>query len=327
MHPAAAATTTSKLDLTDVTICAIDSVNVLATAAALGRSIRSCAFGDAILFSHEQADGPFRCVKIAPVGSAAAYSEFLYKHMPRLIATPFVLVVQWDGFVIDPPAWRPDFRQYDYIGAPWPFVSDGLSVGNGGFSLQSQELLRAMLDDRFLLRKDVNSDWQVCRDFRTQLESEFGLRFASEVVAERFSYETLRVREFTDARPPTFGFHGMGNMWRYVDDAEMIAMADRLSPHVFASHHYANLLVTYFLLGRYKTFAALYARLKMHLADDTAALIRKVVGETNHDVAALFAGLGERLITRPGRAWMLAWDLKRARRDALVRLAGVPGSV
>ncbi|MBR0829734.1 hypothetical protein JQ596_29800 [Bradyrhizobium manausense] len=325
MQPAGPATT-SKLDLTDVTICAIDSVNVAATAAALDRSIRSCAFGDAILFSHEQLEGPFRCVRIDPVGSTAAYSEFLYKHMPRLIETPFVLVVQWDGYVVDPAAWKQDFRRYDYIGAPWPFVSDGFSVGNGGFSLQSQKLLRAMLDDRFLLRLDVNSDWQVCRAFRSQLESEFGLRFAPQAVAETFSYETLSVQEFTGARPPTFGFHGIGNMWRYVDDAEMIAMTRRLSPHVFASPQYANLLVTYFLLGRYKTFAALYARLKAHRAVDTAALIRKVVGEANHDVAALFAGLGDRLIARQERAWMLAWDLRRARRGALDRLAGVGAS-
>lgn len=325
MHHATPATTTFKPDLADVTICAIDSVNVSATKAALDRSIGSCTFGDAVLFSHEQADGAFRCVTIDRIDSTAAYSDFLYKQMPRLIETPFVLIVQWDGYVIDPSAWRPDFRQYDYVGAPWPFVDDGFSVGNGGFSLQSRKFLQAMLDDRLVLREDVNSDWQVCRTFRPQLENEFGLRFAPQAVAETFSYETVPIREFTAARPQTFGFHGMGNMWRYVGDAEMIAMVDRLSSHVFASPHYANLMVTYFLLGRYKTFAALYARLKGHLAHDATALIRTVVGEVNHDIAALFANLGDRLIAHPRRAWMLVLDLKRARRDALLRLAGVPG--
>lgn len=235
-----------------------------------------------------------------------------------------VLVVQWDGYVVDPSAWRPDFRLYDYVGAPWPFVTDGFSVGNGGFSLQSQQFLRAMRDDRFVLHEDVHSDWQACRAFRPQLESEFGLRFAPQAVAEAFSHETLSLREFTTARPPTFGFHGMGNMWRYIDDGEMIAMADQLAPHVFASPHCAKLLVTYFLLGRYKTFAALYARLKAHCAHDATALIRTVVGEVNHDIAALFASLGDRLIAHPRRAWMLVWDLKRARRVVLERLAGGP---
>ncbi|TPQ28192.1 hypothetical protein C2U70_29735, partial [Bradyrhizobium guangdongense] len=157
-----------------------------------------------------------------------------------------------------------------------------------------------------------------------QLEGEFGLRFALPAVAEAFSYETLSIRDFTAMRAPTFGFHGMGNMWRYVDDAEMIAMADQLAPHVFVSPHYANLLVTYFLLGRFKTFAALYARLKAHPAHDTTALLRTVVGEVNHDVAALFASIGDRLIAHPRRAWMLVWDLKRARRAVLERLTGVP---
>ena len=122
------------------------------------------------------------------------------KGLRRYVDTSHVLVIQWDGYVVDAAAWRPEFRQYDYIGAPWPFVSDGFSVGNGGFSLQSQKFLRVMRDDRFVLREDVNSDWQVCRTFREQLESEFGLRFAPRVVAEAFSYETLSIREFTGAR-------------------------------------------------------------------------------------------------------------------------------
>ena len=143
---------TSKPDLTDVTICAIDSVNVPATVAALDRSIRSCRFGDAILFSHEAVQGPFQSIKIDRVGSTAAYSEFLYRHLPRLIETPFVLVVQWDGYVIDPAAWAPDFRRYDYIGAPWPFVSDDFSVGNGGFSWQSPMATRSAAALRSLVR-------------------------------------------------------------------------------------------------------------------------------------------------------------------------------
>ena len=55
-----------------------------------------------------------------------------------MISTPFVLVIQWDGYIVDPSAWANAFRKYDYVGA---VVHDkrGTFVGNGGFSLRSPQ--------------------------------------------------------------------------------------------------------------------------------------------------------------------------------------------
>lgn len=44
-----------------------------------------------------------------------------------------MLIMQWDGFVSDPAAWRPEFFEYDYIGPRWPWNEEPHNVGNGVF--------------------------------------------------------------------------------------------------------------------------------------------------------------------------------------------------
>jgi hypothetical protein len=265
---------TGKLDLRDVTLCAIDSVNVSLTARALRLSMAQCDFGDAILFSHAPVTGPFRAVEIERLDSTAAYSNFLFKRMPALIETPYVLVVQWDGYVVDPSAWSPTFREYDYIGARWPQVTDGMDVGNGGFSLKSRKFLRAMAEPRFQLDDGINSDWFICRTLRPQLERDYGIRFAAPRVADRFSYEAI------EPRRPSFGFHGLGNMWRHVDDAEMATLIAELSPYAFQTRQSAQLLIAYFRQQKLDLLAAIYGRMKAQLGEEGA---RKRIGISTRD--------------------------------------------
>jgi hypothetical protein len=260
-----------KLDLSDVTICAIDSVNMALAARALHVSMAQCRFADAILFSHAPVDGEFRNEIIPKVNSTAEYSSFLWKRVPTFVDTPFALIVQWDGFVTDAGAWRPEFRDYDYIGARWPFLTDGMSVGNGGFSLRSRKFMSALMQPRFVLDESANCDWQCCRTYRPALESDYGVRFAPEDVADLFSHELA---------PPsqnTFGFHSLENMWRYVEDAEMVELVDRLDPYVCRTYAYAKLILAYFAHRRWEPLAALYAKMKKHVDDDKIEHTIKVV--------------------------------------------------
>ena len=84
-----------------------------------------------------------RVVRIGRLKSASEYSFFVLKALHEYVETQHCLLVQWDGFVTNANAWRPDFLAFDYIGAPWPQFSDGRNVGNGGFSLRSRKLLKA----------------------------------------------------------------------------------------------------------------------------------------------------------------------------------------
>ena len=228
------------LDLSDFTICAADSTNPALTARALHLSKDKCKFGDAIFFSHVPVDGEFRTVKIAKL-DMASYQAFRFKP-PPMIQTPFVLFIEWDGYVIEPRAWHPSFRKYDYIGAKWPHdAADGMRVGNSGFCLQSKKLLDALADPRFVPLENQPVDLLICRTYRPTLEREFGIRFAPKSVADLFSYENIMPRQ------PTFGFHGLGNMWRYMSDAEILSIVDRVDPYVFRTGHFVLLIFAYAL--------------------------------------------------------------------------------
>ena len=261
---------TMKLNLNDVTVCAIDSVNMALSAHALQVTMAQCEFSDAVLFSHVPVEGAFRTIAIENLGSFAAYQIFCVKKLAALIETPFVLVVQWDGYVINADAWTPSFREYDYIGARWVHFNDDMNVGNGGFSLRSRKLLTALTDPRFIVDGAINEDLLICRTFRPALEREYGIRFAPQGVADQFSYETMEPNQ------PTFGFHGMGNMWRHVEDAEMIKLIGNLAPYVCRTSQYIKLLVNYFVLRKFGPLAALYSKLKaLGGSDEILQLIRQ----------------------------------------------------
>ena len=100
-----------------------------------------------------------------------------------------MLIVQWDGYVLDAGAWTDRFLEFDYLSAVWPWYSYR-KVGNGGFSLQSRRLLKATADMPGHL-PDINEDVAICLDWAAELETRYEIEFAPEGLANRFSYERL----------------------------------------------------------------------------------------------------------------------------------------
>jgi hypothetical protein len=196
-----------KLRLSTVTLCAVTSVNVEATIAALRACLDQVDFADCLLLTDAEVVTDhfgIRIVPIAKLDSSRAYSEFILHELAGHIRTAHCLVVQWDGFVLDAGCWDPSFLEYDYIGAPWPQFDDNCSVGNGGFSLRSRKLLEACCDPAF--QASHPEDLAICRINRPLLERRFGIRFADRATAGRFAYERGAPSAFS------FGFHGVFNM-------------------------------------------------------------------------------------------------------------------
>jgi hypothetical protein len=106
------------------------------------------------------------------------------------------------------------------------------------------------------LDSGLGEDKILCRLYRRPLEAEFGLRFAPEPVADRFSYERA-----TPAGP-TFGFHGLFNLWRHEDDAELAALAARVPEAILGAEEYGELLAHCFARERFRASDAFYARLR-----------------------------------------------------------------
>ena len=198
------------LALPQVTLVAISSVNLEATVAALEASIAQVKFGEAKLLSDRRPAAlpdEVEWVEIAPLTSSRAYSDFVLHQLADHIRTPHCLLIQWDGHVINSVCWRPEFLEYDYIGASWPQFADGHDVGNGGFSLRSHALLEACRDQAFTSFHP--EDLAIGRHNRNKLESR-GLRFAPRVLADAFSAE----RSGDPAR--SFGYHGVWHMPRLI---------------------------------------------------------------------------------------------------------------
>lgn len=182
--------------LSNVTICAIDSFQPEKAKKAIERSKRQIKFGGELFIDHMS------------INSRQAYSQFVLQELHKYIHTDFVLIVQWDGWVINSNAWQDAFLDYDYIGAVWPWHPEGLRVGNGGFSLRSKKLLELTADPKFQYQS-INEDDLICHVNRDFLVSN-GIKFAPETLARQFSYE----RELSNIE--TFGFHGEFHMSKYL---------------------------------------------------------------------------------------------------------------
>ena len=98
-------------------------------------------------------------------------------------------------------------------------------------------------------------DDQICRTYRYGLENKFGIKFASEDIADYFSYERSLPEK------STFGFHGIFNIWRYLDDAEVEMYADVFPDSIYSSLGFYEFFLQYFLLRKFKPMHVLYQKL------------------------------------------------------------------
>ena len=164
-------------------------------------------------------------VQIPKITSIEAYNELLLAEAWKHVDTDFVQVIQWDGHVINPRAFRPQFLEVDYIGAVWPHHKTR-RVGNGGFSLRSRRLMKAA----YSLLVDVPG-WQtqpeddlICRTLGERLEAEHNIEFAKGMLAQRYSVEWDF--EFDDL---PFGFHGLALLIAE-HKHDIAGLLDRLAP-------------------------------------------------------------------------------------------------
>jgi tetratricopeptide (TPR) repeat protein len=186
------------------------------------------------------------------VATREDYSRFVVTGLREHLTTPFVLLVQWDGFVVNPAAWSDAFLDFDYIGARWHWHRDGMDVGNGGFSLRSRRLLDALADPAIVV--DANEDEVICRKYRPFLEQRYGIRFAPASLADRFSFEA----DYAAGTP--FGFHGLFNFWRVLSPAELAEFCSDAPDAIALSPQFGQLCRNYMNLGRWSEAATCLER-------------------------------------------------------------------
>lgn len=215
------------LNLPDVTLICVSSVNLDHTLYAFKKSMEKINFGEAKLITDKTPSGFIEngvsIETCKPITSIDEYSHYMIFSLHKHVKTTHCLVIQADGFVINPEQWDPLWLTYDYIGAPWEYVDHAYidpwgnhqRVGNGGFSLRSKKLLEVPLNayvhfdvnwGSFYKHMNANNtaeDGCICVHNRHIYEV-LGCKFAPVEVASRFAHEKP-VPETTGIKP--FGFH------------------------------------------------------------------------------------------------------------------------
>jgi hypothetical protein len=206
----------SLYNLCNVTLLGIDCVNVERLAEAMNVSQKDIEFGAVKLLTSLPADDK-RKIEIPHIGSIEEFSRFCIEDLYKYVDTDYVLLVQYDGFVLNAESWTDEFLKYDYIGAPWlvanwsirdfnfpPETLGTFIVGNGGFCLRSKKFLEtsARLSKQGKIPKINPEDVAMCVWYRDEFEKE-SIKFAPPELASLFSVEGP-----DNKYKKQFGFHG-----------------------------------------------------------------------------------------------------------------------
>lgn len=215
------------LNLNNVTLLCVETREPELAHWAIDKCLSGTQFAKVVLItnldrvSNKRADIEY--VQAPPIKTTKDYSELLLTELDQHVQGSHVLVIQWDSFVINPEMWTDSFLTYDYIGPVWSHHPE-TPVGNGGFSLRSKRLLRAIQHPGFV--KKHPEDYCICavnKDFLAQKD----IQIAPVEVAEKFAVERTPWH-------PAFGFHGFFNFSRVLNDAELRAFI-RMLPENYLS--------------------------------------------------------------------------------------------
>lgn len=275
------------LDLENVTLCAIDTRTPSLALEAMQRSMRGVRYHAAVLFvgdaepvSERAAQAGVELVAIPRIDSIQGYSEFMLKELADWIESDFALIIQWDGFVVNPGCWTREFLDYDYIGAPWTNQPPERTVGNGGFSLRSKRVLRATSDPAMTISHP--EDICICHTNRERLEKQHGIRFAPHELAARFSFERI------PAAAPTFGFHGAFNLPAVMAPDEIDSIARAMTSRMARHRDARDLALALVADGRYATARHLlmkWIRARSHVAEALSLWARTYIYELDERLA------------------------------------------
>ncbi len=209
-----------KLELPNVTLLAVTSVDIEETQIAMRISLHNIKFGATKLLSSSLPQKKYSDIEYVsiPAIDFMGYNRLIIEDLHKYFKTSHCLIVQADSFVVSARLWKDEFLKYDYIGAPWSekvHFNSNLTlnmkkncVGNGGFSLRSRKLVETTKKINFdsLKLPLKNEDVIICHYLYDQMISE-GILFAPPKLASEFSLENVN-RLYGQDSNSVFGFHG-----------------------------------------------------------------------------------------------------------------------
>ena len=205
------------LNLYEITLIAVTSIDLDKTIKALMYSSKDINFFDIKLITHEKPVNLPNKIKYEYIDKISNINEWNYQIVYNLtdyIQTPFAILIHDDGFIVNPNSWRTDFLEYDYIGAKWghQHLKDHqdkiIEVGNS-VSLRSKKLLD--IPKKFNMPwiaydNNFNEDTQICV-WNRNLFLKNNIKYAPVEIAKYFSHEEI-FPEYKNIDP--FCFHNFG---------------------------------------------------------------------------------------------------------------------
>ena len=180
-------------------------------------------------FSHidPKCEGIANYIHTNPMLNGSEYSGYVIDIMPDYVTTDFAMIIHSDGFPINLHLWKPQFLEFDYIGAPWGaetntyphhYYNNQVEGGNGGFSIRSAKLMKfakiimdkiehpAKIRDRIATgHGGFSEDGYICYEIRHYLKQN-GCTFAPYHLGKQFSLETV-LEDGANDITKVFGFH------------------------------------------------------------------------------------------------------------------------
>jgi hypothetical protein len=190
--------------INDTTLVCVDCLNIDGAIRALKISQSYCDFDCVKFLTSADVDD---CVKIPEIKSIDEYSFFCLRELYKYIDTRYALIVQHDGFVLNPDNWDDKWYGFDFIGANinricfrgLPSDHPYFDGGNGGFSFRSKALMDYVGINGGMNDMDRHEDASICVKMGLELYDS-GFKFSND---PKFSENGAWYGS-------AFGYHGKG---------------------------------------------------------------------------------------------------------------------
>jgi len=189
-----------------VTLACVDTGNRVDLAS---RAIREClnrATFESVKLLTDDLTQPY-AIQIPKIQGVAGYSNFVVRELHKYIETSHVILIQWDGYVLNPLAWQSRFLNFDYVAPAY-----GNWVGIGGFTLRSRKLLKILATFKPHLRAHPE-DAFISLTHQAELQK-MGVKYATLEVAQGWAQESRSYNARANVWSGTpihwggqFGFH------------------------------------------------------------------------------------------------------------------------
>lgn len=209
-----------KLQLPNVTLICVDCIDPYRAISVVEHCTSLCDFGSVKFLTSEIVDYP-HC-KIEKIGinpdhvqGLIEYSNFMLFHIHEYCDTSHMLIVQHDGWILYPEIWTDEFLNYDYTA---PLFIQNTTVGSGGFSLRSKNLMETVSKITPKLENGLfgntgyaYEDGVICFGLRHTLDR-MKFKFAPIDMAIKWAYGGNE----SHYNPKPFGFHAFYSLNRLV---------------------------------------------------------------------------------------------------------------